>query len=206
MNEPTGRGTSVVVLAKDTRTAKTRLSLAPEDARRLALRLAATTVRSCLAAETVEAVLVVTSDPDIARDASAAGAQVVAERRPLGMDRAAALGRRRALAARPASAVAVIVADLPELRPGDVDTFVREFLVAQRPMFVPDMDGAGTTCVIHGHGPWPGVSFGRGSAGRHMELGYVRSADAPPSLRRDLDTADDLATFVSTLTDAVAQV
>ena len=47
------------------------------------------------------AVFVVTSDPDIARAAAGAGAEVVAEIRPLGMNRAAVLGRRHALSSRP---------------------------------------------------------------------------------------------------------
>jgi hypothetical protein len=64
------RRASVVVLAKDSRFAKTRLGLPSDEARRLAVRLAGSTVRAALAAETVGSVLVVTGDPGIALDAA----------------------------------------------------------------------------------------------------------------------------------------
>jgi 2-phospho-L-lactate/phosphoenolpyruvate guanylyltransferase len=188
-----GTGISLVVLAKDTRVAKTRLPLSRADARELALALAAGVVRAGLEATTVGSVLVVTSDPDIAGDALAAGALVVAEHRPRGMDRAAALGRRRALTSRPGEPVAVVVADLPDLTAVDLDEVVREFLAVGGPVFVPDHDGTGTTFVAHGPGRWPGVAFGAGSAARHEQLGYRRAERSPWSLRWDLDTADDLA-------------
>jgi 2-phospho-L-lactate guanylyltransferase len=190
---PGDAGVSLVVLAKDTRCAKTRLQLPREEARRLALGLAASTVRAGVAAGTVDAVLVVTSDPDIALDAREAGADVAAEPRPLGMNRAAALGRRRALEALPDSPVAVVVADLPELRPGDLDAVVREFLATRIPLFVPDHEGTGTTFLVHGPERCPGFGFGRHSSAMHHLLGYRRANAGPPSLRRDLDTAEDLA-------------
>ncbi|WP_107775124.1 2-phospho-L-lactate guanylyltransferase [Nocardioides sediminis] len=186
-------GASLVVLAKDAHAAKTRLQLPREEARQLALRLAASTVRAGLAAETVGAVLVVTSDPDIARDARGVGAEVVAEPHPLGMNRAAALGRRRALEARPDAPVAVVVADLPELQPTDLDAVVREFATSGSPLYVTDRQGTGTTFLVHGPERCPGFGFGRHSAAMHHRLGYQRAASGPPSLRRDLDTAEDLA-------------
>jgi 2-phospho-L-lactate guanylyltransferase len=185
-------GISLVVLAKDTHAAKTRLPVPRDEARRLALRLAARTVRAGLAAETVGAVLVVTSDPEIARDASGVGADVVAEIRPLGMNRAASLGRRHALSSRPGSPVAVMVADLPELDPQDLDVAVREFHEIGRPMFVPDLEGTGTTFVVHEPARFLGYAFGRGSAAMHERLGYQRAARSPRSVRCDLDTAEDL--------------
>jgi 2-phospho-L-lactate guanylyltransferase len=186
---------SLVVLAKDSHAAKTRLQLPREEARRLALDLAASTVRAGLAAETVGTVLVVTSDPDIALDAREAGAEVVAEPSPLGMNRAAALGRRQALAAPPHTPVAVIVADLPELHPADLDVVVREFLSTGAPLYVPDHEGTGTTFLVHGPDQRPGFGFGRHSAAMHHRLGYRRARSGPPSLRRDLDTAEDLASL-----------
>jgi 2-phospho-L-lactate guanylyltransferase len=185
-------GISLGVLAKDTHAAKTRLPVPRDEARRLALRLAARTVRAGLAAETVGAVLVVTSDPEIARDASGVGADVVAEIRPLGMNRAASLGRRHALSSRPGSPVAVMVADLPELDPQDLDVAVREFHEIGRPMFVPDLEGTGTTFVVHEPARFLGYAFGRGSAAMHERLGYQRAARSPRSVRCDLDTAEDL--------------
>jgi 2-phospho-L-lactate guanylyltransferase len=190
---PVDARVSLVVLAKDSHAAKTRLQLPREEARLLALRLAASTVRAGLTAESVGAVLVVTSDPDIALDAREAGAEVVVEPRPLGMNRAAALGRGVALEARPDAPVAVVVADLPELHPGDLDAVVREFVATRTPLYVPDHEGTGTTFLIHGPERRPGFGFGRHSAAMHHRLGYRRASTSPPSLRRDLDTAEDLA-------------
>jgi 2-phospho-L-lactate guanylyltransferase len=185
-------GVSLVVLAKETGSAKTRLQLPREEARELALRLAATTVRAGLAARTVDAVLVVTSDRHIASDARGAGAEVVPEPRPLGMNRAADLGRQHALASKPLSPVAVVVADLPGLDPGDLDTVVGEFFRTGKPLFVPDHQGTGTTFLVHGPAIPLGLAFGLHSAVMHQRLGYRLALSGPPTLRRDLDTAEDL--------------
>jgi 2-phospho-L-lactate guanylyltransferase len=187
------RRASVVVLAKDSRFAKTRLGLPSDEARRLAVRLAGSTVRAALAAETVGSVLVVTGDPGIAVDAVGAGAVVVTEPRPLGINRAADLGRRRALELRPHAPVAIIVADLPALRPSDVDAVVTEFLGHGRPLFVADAEGVGTTFLIHGPRRSLGYGFGRGSAAMHVRLGYQPARTSPYALCRDLDTPEDLA-------------
>ena len=187
------RGISLVVLAKDSTAAKTRLRLPPEHARALALRLAAATVRAGVAAETVGAVFVVTSDPDIARDAVRAGAAVVDEQRPVGMNRAAAMGRRQAFASRPNEPVGVIVADLPGVHPRDLDAVVHGFHVAGCPVFVPDHEGTGTTFVVHAAGRSPGFGFGLGSAAMHERLGYRRAEHTPRAMRWDLDTEEDLS-------------
>ena len=187
-----------MVLAKDSQVAKTRLRLPREVSRQLALGLAASTVRVALAAEEVGAVLVVTGDADIALDALQVGAEIVSEPHLLGMNRAAVLGRRRALEARPEAPVAIIVADLPGLRPIDLDSAVLEFLADGSPLFVPDHEGAGTTMLIHGPGPCAGFGFGPNSATVHQRLGYRRASRIPPSLRRDLDTAADLAAHSGT--------
>lgn len=202
MSREARRGVSLIVLAKDSRAAKTRLELPRHEARQLALRLAASTVRAGLASEYVGAVFVVTSDPDISRDALLEGAHVVAEPRPLGMVRAAALGRQRVLESRPDAPVAIIVADLPELEPTDLDTVVREFLVTRSPLFVADHQGTGTTFLIHPPEECPGISFGRNSAAMHERLGYRRAVASPASLRRDLDTAEDFPAPLSTSTFA----
>jgi len=197
MSAPDDLRVSVVVLAKDTRAAKTRLQVPREDARRIALRLAASTVRAALAAETVGALFVVTGDAEVSRDAVGAGAHVVPEPRPLGMNGAAVLGRRRALDSRPHAPVGVIVADLPLLRPVDLDAAVCEFDARRTPLFLPDHEGTGTTFLIHGADDTPVISFGPDSAASHCGLGYRRAASGGAALRNDLDTAVDLADLKS---------
>jgi 2-phospho-L-lactate/phosphoenolpyruvate guanylyltransferase len=183
---------SLVVLAKESRTAKTRLSISRPAADRTAQWLAAATARTALRARSVDRVLVVTSDEAIGRDAAEAGAQVVAEGRPLGMNRAAALGRQHALLESPAAAVGILVADLPRLQAGDLDEVVAEFHERRCPLFVADHHGVGTTFLIHGPDNKPGIGFGRSSAHMHARLGYEAPERQLRGLRLDLDTTEDL--------------
>lgn len=192
-------GATVVILAKDSRTAKTRLHLPREGARQVALHLASATVRAALAAEHVGAVLVVTGDPEIALDALDAGADVLAEPRPLGMNRAAELGRRQAFALNPGLPLATMVADLPYVRPDDIGRVVAEFHETEHPLFVADRVGSGTTFLIHGSDQAPGFGFGLRSAAMHGRLGYRQSLAAPSGLRTDLDSREDLARLVGRL-------
>lgn len=193
------RRATVVILAKDSRSAKTRLQLPRDGARQVALHLASATVRAALAAEHVGAVLVVTGDPEIALDALDAGADVLVEPRPLGMNRAAELGRRHALAQTPGAPLAAMVADLPYVRPGDIDRVVAEFCEMGQPLFVADRMGSGTTFLIHGSDQALGFGFGLRSAVMHGRLGYRESLAAPSGLRTDLDSREDLARLVGRL-------
>lgn len=189
----------MVILAKDSRSAKTRLQLPREGARQVALHLASSTVRAALTAERVGSVLVVTGDPEIAVDALDAGADVLVEPRPLGMNRAAELGRRHALALAPGSPVCTMVADLPYVRPQDIDRVVAEFCQTGQPLFVADRTGSGTTFLVHGSDHAPGFGFGPSSAVMHGRLGYRESLASPPGLRTDLDSREDLARLVGRL-------
>ncbi len=188
---------SLVVLAKELGVAKTRLGLDPERAQQVALRLVERTVRAALDAECSGVVSVVTSDPLISEQSARLGAVVVPEGRPWGMNRAGALGRERALRDRPLSPVAVMVADLPLLRPQDLDAAVLQFRQLGAPMYVPDHHLRGTTLLIHGPEHCPGLAFGRDSALMHRRLGYRSAPRAPRGLRVDLDTPEDAQDFLA---------
>ena len=192
MSEDERDGVSLVILAKDAHFAKTRLELPRDEARRLARALAARTVGSAVVASTVGAVIVVTGDEAIASYARSVGAGVLAEPRLLGINRAAALGRCHAVDTRPSAAVAVMVADLPDLCPGDIDAVVGEFRETGRPLFVPDFAGSGTTLLIHGPERRPEIGFGSHSAAMHRRLGYREALTAPRGIRADLDVREDL--------------
>lgn len=187
------RPVSFVILAKETTSAKTRLSPDRGWASELALQLATRTIEVAVTSRHAASVVVVTSDPSITRSAGIIGADVVAEGRPIGINQAAVLGRREALAAHPTAAVAILVADLPLLSADDLDTMVAEFAEAGAPMFVADHLTEGTTCVIHPADARPGIAFGRGSARMHGLLGYAQARRPLRGLRMDLDTPDDLA-------------
>jgi 2-phospho-L-lactate guanylyltransferase len=86
-------------------------------------------------------------------------------------------------------AVAVLPADLPALDPGELGEALR--VAAARRSFVADASGRGTTLLA---APAGGLrpSFGPGSARAHERSGARRLENPWPTLRRDVDTADDL--------------
>ena len=186
------RRLSYVILAKEASSAKTRLS--PDRAVRsaVALRLAQRTIEVVCRARHTGSVVVVTSDSAISRTAQVLGVDVVAEGRPVGINSAAALGRRRALALRPDHDVAILVADLPHLTENDLDAAAAEYLEIGEPMFVADHLTEGTTCLIHPATRRPGIAFGHASARMHRRLGYLPAQRPLLGLRIDLDTPQDM--------------
>lgn len=160
-------------------------------------------VRSCPA---VRHRIVVTSDEVVAAAATAAGDVVISddEARPgagdangPGPDHTGGLGA--ALGAGLAHAerrygdgrVAVLLADLPALTPGDLQIALAAAR-HHRLAFVADADGTGTVLLAgRARGPMP-FAFGPGSAARHQSLGAVRLDLDLARLRRDVDTLQDL--------------
>jgi 2-phospho-L-lactate guanylyltransferase len=94
--------------------------------------------------------------------------------------------------------LAALAADLPALRP---DELARALRAAAHPRpgsgprrgFVPDAGGTGTTLLAAPPGVPLAPRFGPGSAARHAASGARRLDGDWPSLRRDVDTAADLA-------------
>jgi len=164
---------TIVIPVKGTDAAKSRLGATRE----LARAIAQDTVDAALQ---VAPVIVVTA----ASPTDFPGARVVADP---GRGLAAAVGAGIAHAG---GAVAVLLGDLPALRPEEL----RSALVAASTLdraFVPDAEGSGTSLITSttDHA----AAFGAGSAQRHRDAGYVE-LDVPPSsgLRSDVDTPDQL--------------
>jgi 2-phospho-L-lactate guanylyltransferase len=174
--------------------AKTRLGAAPAVAAAIALDC----LDAVLACPAVGACLVVSADAAVQRTARLAGAGVVAESRP-GSGLVAAVGdglsaaARRPWCARPA---AVLLADLPALRPEDLLaalTAARSAL-AEGPLMaaVPDADGTGTVLLAARSPSRLDPAFGPGSFAEHVRRGAVPLPLELPRLRRDVDTPADL--------------
>jgi 2-phospho-L-lactate guanylyltransferase len=89
----------------------------------------------------------------------------------------------------PNDGVAALVADLPALRPAELDSALATAAGHPR-AFVSDSAGTGTTMLAARPGVALDPEFGPGSAARHAATA-VR-LDAGPGLRRDVDTADEL--------------
>ncbi|WP_369052460.1 2-phospho-L-lactate guanylyltransferase [Kineococcus terrestris] len=177
----------VVVPVKGGDGAKSRLGLPVAQRRALATAMALDCLAAALAAPPVALVVCVTDDPDVAAAARGAGAAVVAAGGP-GLHRAVEAG----LAAVGAGPTAVLVADLPALRPGDLAAALTGAAAHPGPVLVTDAEGTGSVLVADraGHPPH---RFGPGSARAHAEAGAVPLPGALPTLRRDVDVPADLA-------------
>jgi len=157
----------------------------------------------CLAATTAAAsvarVVVVTADAALARAAAETGAEVRGESRP-GSGLPAAI--RDGLAGLHGPC-AVLLGDLPALRPDDLDLALQrawQALTVNPPgrdgapmVFVPDADGIGTVLLAATGPALLRPSFGPDSARRHAADGALRLDLDLPRLRRDVDTRADLA-------------
>ncbi|WP_432511300.1 2-phospho-L-lactate guanylyltransferase [Kineococcus sp. SYSU DK001] len=179
-------GWRVVVPVKGGDEAKTRLALPPRGRRELALAMALDCLTACLATPGVGLVVCVSDDPDVLRAARAAGTATVCPGRP-GLDRALEAG----LASLERGPTAVLLGDVPALRPHDLAAALAEALRVPGPALVTDADGTGSVLLADRDGDVP-HRFGPGSAARHLEAGARPLGAALPSLRRDVDTLADL--------------
>lgn len=162
---------------------------------RLALALAMDTVAAATAARRVRDVVVISSDPAVAMELGALGARVVADPSK-GLNGALRHGARLLRERDPDGAVGALQADLPALRPDELDAAldagVALFGAGADRCFCADEPGQGTTLLVAAPGTELGPRFGRGSAAAHTELGAVALDGNWPGLRRDVDTSDDL--------------
>ncbi|WP_400997427.1 2-phospho-L-lactate guanylyltransferase [Agromyces sp. GXQ0307] len=191
-------GWIVVVPVKSLTGAKTRLApeLGPAERAALARAFALDTIDAARAARAVRRVLVVSDEPVVERGLrGAAGVDVVPEFGPRGL--AAAIAHGIAVArADPGRAVAVLLGDLPAMRPDDLDAALDA--AARHPLaFVADAEGTGTTLATALDEVPFAAHFGPDSAARHRATGFADlvALDPPaiaPGLRRDVDTAGEL--------------
>lgn len=91
----------------------------------------------------------------------------------------------------PTTAVAALCADLPSLRSDDLAEALGAGLGPR--WFVADAAGTGTTLLVAGPGVDLDPRFGTESARRHEESGARPVRADVASLRRDVDTDEDLA-------------
>ena len=96
-----------------------------------------------------------------------------------------------------AGPVAVLLGDLPGLRTADLAAALAG--AEAHPLArVPDHEGTGTTLIAALRGTEHRPAFGAGSNARHAAAGYVELAlPASSTLRRDVDTAADLAALAA---------
>ncbi|MDL4771704.1 MULTISPECIES: 2-phospho-L-lactate guanylyltransferase [Thermomonosporaceae] len=184
---------SLVVPVKVLARAKTRMSGAAGPHREaLALAVATDTVAAALRSARVRDVIVVTDDPLPAAELAALGARIVPDEPDSGLNPALVYGAGRGREAFPGAGVGALSADLPALRPGELDR-VLEAAAEAPEAFVPDALGIGTTLYTARPGVPFSPAFGGDSRAAHRARGarelLLRDID---SVRRDVDTLDDL--------------
>jgi 2-phospho-L-lactate guanylyltransferase len=186
---------TVVIPVKALPAAKSRLAGASADEAahaRLVAALRADTVSAVRGTPQVARVVFVVDDATALAPTDAGTAIVIEQIRP-GLNAAVAQGAEHAALEWPADGVAVLVGDLPALRPDELAAT----LAAAEPYergYVPDNTGDGTTMLTARPGVRVESQFGPGSAGRHATTAVA--LPAAPGLRQDVDTAADLRAAV----------
>jgi 2-phospho-L-lactate guanylyltransferase len=192
----------LVVPVKPLYAAKSRLRGAadrgvgdPDAHAALALALAHDTVAAVRATRAVRRLLVISSDPVVAAELAAIGVEVAPDVGG-GLNAALRHGAGLLRADDPGAPVGALQADLPALRPEELDDAVATagavVLAGGGRAFCADADGTGTTILLAAAGAALDPRFGDGSAARHRASGAVALDGAWPGLRRDVDTGDDL--------------
>jgi 2-phospho-L-lactate/phosphoenolpyruvate guanylyltransferase len=185
---------TLVVPLKPLSRAKTRLADTAGDELRpgLALAFAQDTVGAALACRAVRGVTVVTDDPLAARELSALGARILPDPPGGGLNAALAQGALAVRQQLPTAAVAALNADLPALRPTELEQALEAASAFPR-AFLADAAGVGTTLLAAAPGTELSPAFGGPSRARHRASGareiQLRGVD---SVRRDVDTGEDL--------------
>lgn len=178
---------TVVIPAKASPAAKSRLADAVADADGLAVLAAA------LRADTIAAVL---ATPDVAHvvvvsDAPADvpnGVELLVQSQP-GLNAAIAEAATHAGRTWPDHGIAALLGDLPALTPAELEaSLTSAALVAHG--FVADAAGTGTTLLTAAPGLALEPRFGVDSAAAHAAI--ADTLPAGPGLRQDVDTLDDL--------------
>ena len=185
---------TLVIPLKPLTRAKSRLSDTAADGLRpgLALAFAQDTVAAALACPAVGDVAVVTDDALACRELTALGARIVPDEPRGGLNAALTHGVTAVRAARPASPVAALNADLPALRPLELSRVLDAAAEFPR-AFLSDAAAIGTTLLAATPAQELQPAFGPDSRARHRASGAVElTLGDVHSVRQDVDTGDDL--------------
>jgi 2-phospho-L-lactate guanylyltransferase len=161
----------------------------------LVLALVRDTALAAAAAASVRRVLVVTSDRTVTAVLAEDGIEAADDRPAAGLNAAVAHGAAVLLRQDRRARVAALQADLPALRTEDLAAALAE--ADGRRAFCADRQGTGSTLLVAAVGRPLDPRFGVGSAAAHQSSGAAPISAALPSLRCDVDTAEDLAVACS---------
>jgi len=187
---------AVVLPVKPPAVGKSRLGRLGDAARRrLAAAFALDTASAALAAQRVGAVLVLTDDAWFARDLGALGCATIPDGTSGDLNGSLVQGAAEAVRRWPTLLPVALCADLPALRPADLDLALAAAAevasTSGGAAYVADAEGTGTTLFTGPRGLF-GPRFGPGSAAAHAESGAAALTGELATLRRDVDDLDDL--------------
>jgi 2-phospho-L-lactate guanylyltransferase len=190
----------ILIAAKQLEFAKTRLApvLAPGERRALAEAMFRDVLAASLRATAADHVAVVTSDASLLAMARAAGALLIDEEFPRGLNVAVALGTSD-LVARGAQTICTVLSDIPLTTAEDIDAVFAAMPPEGGAVLVPSRDFSGTNIICRSPAECVPTRFGRLSLVRHLD--DCRTANVPAKVLRlagpalDLDVIADLAEF-----------
>ncbi|GAA2779259.1 2-phospho-L-lactate guanylyltransferase [Saccharopolyspora taberi] len=180
----------LLVPIKPLHLAKSRLRGAVGDHTALVAAVAHDTVAAARNAAGVAAVVVITSDPELAASFAGAGVEVLPDTPASGLNAALRHGDEL-LRERGVRRVGALQADLPALKPEALAAALRA--AGDDRSFCPDRHGTGTTLLLAEPGRPLDPRFGAGSADAHADSGAKALHGPWESLRCDVDTEGDLA-------------
>ena len=157
----------------------------------VALAMALDTVAAVLATPRVARAIVVTDDPVATGALESIGAICVPDAPAAGLNPALRHGARHPSPG--LVGVASLGADLPALRPAELEAALAAVERLAARAFVADATGTGTTLLAAPTGWALRPAYGPGSAAAHATGGAAALPEPWPSLRQDVDTAADLA-------------
>jgi 2-phospho-L-lactate/phosphoenolpyruvate guanylyltransferase len=165
----------------------------PEAHARLVLALARDTLAAAAGAAAVRRAVTICSDEQVRAALASDGVQVIPDEPAAGLNPALRYGEAVLRTADPTTTVGVLQADLPALRPDELDRAVAHGLATGGRTFCTDRTGTGTTLLLAAPGQPLEPRFGVGSAAAHRATGARALSGFWPGLRCDVDTAADLA-------------
>jgi 2-phospho-L-lactate/phosphoenolpyruvate guanylyltransferase len=189
--------TAAVLPVKRFSRAKQRLgqSVADRLRGRLAEAMVADVLHALAACRSIDATIVVTSEPAAAAIALRVRAIVVEDIAESGQSAAVSIGVKRALIDG-FERVLCIPGDCPALDPAELDALLSPRPAEAEVVIVPDRHRTGTNGLLLSPPDAIAPSFGPGSFARHRRLaresGVACRVQRPPSLLLDVDTGEDL--------------
>lgn len=197
MSASTNAAWVVVVPVKRADIAKSRLTgITAEQRTELARAFPADCVSAALSCAEVRAVVAVTDDEVVAGQLRGLGAQVIPDEPDAGLNPALQHAHAFVRSTYHNPAVAVLSGDLPALRPDELGTALQRAQQLDR-AHLADAAGYGTTLLTATSGADLQPRFGVGSSQAHLSTGAHRLPEAGlDSLRRDVDTVEDLSAAV----------